>query len=193
METREFEAPATDDARGDARLGEAFASLVREGLRQHGRVNLRLLGNSMWPSVPAGSLVAVEEIPPGGIRLGDVIVWQRGGQVVAHRVVQRVRKNSTILLVTKGDNNASADQKLEQSALLGRVAAVYRQSETAKQQSNGSAALEAVFWVSRWRLSRLAGSVGNLLPVGLGRPLVRVRDRLGRCLSLAYKLTLLRF
>jgi signal peptidase I len=191
--SRGFAAPAVSDARFDARLGEALAALVREGLRQQGRVRLRLQGNSMWPTIPAGSLVAVEPVVPGGIRLGDVVVWQRGGDLIAHRIVQRLYHGATLWLVTKGDNTSAADQRLDPSAVLGRLVAVYGADGTAAVRSDWARGLEAAFWVSRWHVRRFVGAIGRLLPVGLQRPLVRFRNRLGYYLSLALRVTLLRY
>jgi signal peptidase len=192
MSNARFAAPAISDLRGDTRLGGALAALVREGLRQQGYVRLRLQGNSMWPTIPAGSLVEVESIGTAGIRLGDIVVWQSGGDLIAHRVVHRVRDGATLGLVTKGDNASAADQGLAPSAVLGRVVSVHRAGEAAIARRGWARTLEEVFWISRWHLRSLTGAVGQFLPAGLQRPLVRFRDRLGRCLSVAFSLILLR-
>jgi hypothetical protein len=193
VNSAEFTAPSISDTRSNARMGDALASLVREGLRQQGRVRLRLRGDSMWPTVPAGSLVAVERVAPEGIRLGDVVVWQQGGGLIAHRVVQKVRDGSGQWLVTKGDNASAADRRLDPLAILGRLAAVYGAEGSEAGQRDLARRLEAIFWVSRWRLRRLAGVAGRFLPAGVRKPLVHLRDRLGRSLSLAFRLTLLRY
>ena len=189
----EFAAPVVSDAHGDARLGEALASLVHEGLHLQGRINLRLRGDSMWPTIPAGSLVAVEEVTPGDIRLGDVVIWQQGGQLIAHRVVHKVRDGSNMWLVTKGDNCSAADPWLEPSAVLGRLVAVYNQDGAAKLWGSPAKDLEGAFWVSRWRFRQLAGAAGRFVPMGFRPSLTRCWDRLGYCLSLALKLMLLRY
>jgi signal peptidase I len=188
-----FAAPTVSDARSDARLGAARAALVREGLRRQGRVRLRLHGDSMWPTVPAGSLVVVEPIAPGGIRLGDVVVWQRGGDLIGHRVVQKVRDGATLWLVTKGDNTSDADQRLDPATVLGRVVAAYGPEGIAAVRSDWDRGLDAAIWVLRWHVRRFAGAVGRLLPMGLQRPLVQFRNRLGHYLSLALRVTLLRY
>jgi signal peptidase I len=191
--SRGFAAPAVSDARGGARLGGALAALVREGLRQQGRVRLRLRGDSMWPTVPAGSLVEVEPIGPAGIRLGDIVVWQCEGSLIAHRVVQRHRDGATLWLVTKGDNASAADQRLHSAAVLGYLVAVDGVDSSATVRSDWARGLEGAFWVSRWHVRRFVGAVGRFLPMGLQRPLVQFRNRLGYCLSLALRVTLLRY
>jgi signal peptidase I len=193
MKDPRYTAPAISGAHGDARMGEALVSLVREALRQQGRVCLRLWGDSMWPTVPAGSLVALEPVAPERIRLGDVVAWQQDGDLIAHRVVQTVRDGSTLWLVTKGDNCTVADRRLEPPAVLGRLVAVHAEGDSAQVQSGWVRGLEAIFWVSRWRLRRLAGAVGQFLPAGIRKPLIRSRDQLGRYLSLGFKLALLRY
>jgi hypothetical protein len=146
----------------------------------------------MWPTVPAGSVVAVEPIAPEAIRLGDVVVWQRGGELIAHRVVQRARDGATVWLVTKGDNCSTADRRLVSSAVLGRVSGVHADDGAEAVGSEWDRRLEAAFWVSRWRMRALGGAVGRLLPAVMRRPLVRLKNRMGRWLSLGFKVTLLR-
>jgi len=90
----EFTSPQVSDAIADDRLNEALVALVRQGLRERGRLRMRLQGDSMWPTIPPGTLVEVERISAADIRLGDLVVWQQDGRLVAHRIVQRVRDDS---------------------------------------------------------------------------------------------------
>jgi hypothetical protein len=180
----EFLSPAIRDAPLDDRLGEALACLVQEGLRRQRRLCLRLQGESMWPSIPAGSLVEVERVSSRDIKLGDVVVWHRDGKLVAHRVVQRIGAEPGIRLITKGDNCSSSDRALPMASVLGRV----------RRTLNGDAAAveRGWFWVMRWHVRRFTDRLGRRLPHSLRVLLKSLRDRLGHLLSRGVELFWLR-
>jgi signal peptidase I len=186
-----FVAPAVVDVPRDDRLGEALALLVRQGLDQQGRVCLRLQGDSMWPTMPDGSLVEVERASPREIRLGDVVIWQDQGRLVAHRVVQKVGGRPICQLVTKGDNCSSSDQALPAEAVLGRVSRVAGEDAVLARGSLRYD-LGAAFWILRWHVRRIPDRVGRRLPERWGIPLRRWRDHLGQHLSRGFRVLWLR-
>ncbi|MCB0879237.1 MAG: signal peptidase I, partial [Thermoleophilia bacterium] len=68
-----------------------------------------IVGQSMEPNIPLWSLVVVEPVDPGDIKVGDVIVAQPAeldGRKVTHRVIEVGRtKDGRPEIHTKGDNN----------------------------------------------------------------------------------------
>jgi signal peptidase I len=180
----DFTPPTVSEPPPSDRRAEALQALVRQALDTRGQARVRLHGDSMWPTIPEGSLVRVERLPISGIRLGDVVVWQQGNALVAHRVVQKIRSDEGWQLRTRGDNCAHSDRLLLPRAVLGRVTAIVPHPPVRRRQA-WSRRLEAGFWVGRWRLRSCLGAVGRGLPLGLRHPLVRLRQRLGRLLSQA--------
>lgn len=178
----EFAPPIISDAPVDDRLARALNALVRQGLQERGHVCLRLHGDSMWPTIPAGSVVDVQEISTADIRLGDVVVWQQGADLIAHRVVQKVRSDAALLIRTRGDNCANCDHLLSPQQVLGRVTTI-RQGQATVREATGQRGLAAVFWVSWWHVRSFLGGVGRILPLRIRRPLVRVRERAEDLLS----------
>jgi signal peptidase I len=188
----EFTPPSISDALSDARFSEALAALVREAVWERRRLSLRLQGDSMWPTILPGDLVDVEPVSAGEIQLGDVVIWERGGGFIAHRVVDRVGDNGDAWLVTKGDNSASADRLLASESVLGRVASTSRPGDLTLGRPVSQGRLEAGFWLLRWRVRSALGRASRVLPWPLRRSLRRWRDRLGRYLSLGFKAIFLR-
>ena len=187
-----FTPPMISDDRAGDRLGEVLVSLVRKGLHEQERLCLRLQGDSMWPTISPGSLVEIEHISPHDVRLGDIVVWQQGEELIAHRVVQKVRSGSGILLVTKGDNRPGSDQLLSQRAVLGRIAGHYGPNDLKLERDSWRGRLAAAFWVSRWRLRSFLDEFGRLLPRRFQWPLIRFRNYLGHYLSLGFRVAFLR-
>jgi signal peptidase I len=188
----EFVPPAVSDLPVEPHLSQALVSLVQEGLGERGRLWLRLQGDSMWPTIPAGSLVEVEQVKTPAVRCGDMVVWQQEGSLIAHRVVQRVRAGSGVLLLTKGDNCASADRLMSQEAIVGRISQVKREDGTALVRSSVGYRFEAAFWISRWHARRILGRVTRRLPVKARIVLARARNSLGRTLSRSFEILYLR-
>jgi len=178
----EFAPPIVSDAPVEERLARALNALVRQGLEERGQVCLRLHGDSMWPTIPAGSVVDVQEISAADIRLGDVVVWQQGADLIAHRVVQKVRSDGTLLLRTRGDNCTNCDHLLSPQEVLGRVTTI-RQGQATPRGATGQQRLEAVVWVSWWHVRSFLSSLGRHLPLRIRRPLVRARERAEDLLS----------
>jgi signal peptidase I len=80
-------------------------------------------GISMLPGIPPGSRLLVD-LGRRPARVGEVIVFRRGGELIAHRLVTRRHAPEGLLLVAKGDNEPLADRPVPADAILGVVRAV---------------------------------------------------------------------
>jgi signal peptidase I len=80
-----------------------------------GATPMTILTQSMIPTYPPGTLVIVKPIQPAEISIGDAITYQiESGRpdVVTHRVTSIIASSTgTKTFITKGDNNAFADEK----------------------------------------------------------------------------------
>ncbi|MGW9022569.1 signal peptidase I [Leucobacter chromiiresistens] len=65
---------------------------------------------SMSPTIPAGSLAAVREIPASEIEVGDVLTVDRAGELpVTHRVTSVAGAGESRTITMRGDANAADD------------------------------------------------------------------------------------
>jgi phage repressor protein C with HTH and peptisase S24 domain len=105
------------------RLGPLAIDLLRSGRP----VRFRAIGTSMCPTIRPGDTLVVEPVALAAIRRGDVVLYEIGGHLRAHRVVGIWRTGADEpSLLLRGDNHASCDRPLPAGAVLGRVAAVER-------------------------------------------------------------------
>lgn len=74
-----------------------------------------VLSGSMEPTMSVDDMVLVKESPTYGI--GDIVVYQRGGHLVVHRIISQ----DGGMIVTQGDANNVSDEPVELSAVMGRV------------------------------------------------------------------------
>lgn len=134
---------------------------------------LRVRGTSMAPTLRPGRKMQVE-FSPGRVRVGDLLVFRQGDEMVVHRFLAKVRSKVVgPCLRTRGDGKPDLDPPLLEHNVIGRVTAVER-SAGWRRLAGGKARAYAVaiavhdhFWAV---LAHVAGPL---------RPAVVLVDRLG--------------
>ncbi|MGA3213783.1 MAG: S24/S26 family peptidase [Terriglobales bacterium] len=100
--------------------------LAVELLRRCGEARLPVNGSSMLPSLWPGDILEVRHEDVAKIALGQVVVFQRDARLVVHRVIRRVRRDGSTLLITRGDRRWTPDAPVSSKELLGCVEVVER-------------------------------------------------------------------
>jgi signal peptidase I len=102
-----------------------FLALSSEILgRGHG-LCCRTIGSSMFPLIRSRSLIQVEPMKPDRLCPGDVVLYQSGEGLVAHRLISKEQQQGRTWLITRGDSYPwSAKERLAPEQVLGRVTAV---------------------------------------------------------------------
>ncbi|MEZ3145331.1 signal peptidase I [Halobaculum sp. MBLA0143] len=83
-----------------------------------------VVSGSMEPTIGAGDVVIVRQVPPDRIGAGDIVTFRHdGGRLpTTHRVVERVTQDGELYFRTKGDANEEADpQAVASDQIIGRV------------------------------------------------------------------------
>ncbi len=75
-------------------------------------------GNSMWPLLRDGVVVAIEPCVGADVAVGDVVLVARGPLLVLHRVIKADR----LQLLLKGDACPRTDGWVAREAVMGRLA-----------------------------------------------------------------------
>jgi len=100
--------------------------LVSEVLQLSGRVRIRVLGDSMFPSILPGDILVVERQELNQLHPGRIVLFTRNGRLFAHRVVGEHRRNDLRVLVTCGDSRRENDAPVFPHELLGCVTSIFR-------------------------------------------------------------------
>jgi len=103
-----------DRLRVRARRGALIAGLLRD----ERPTRFTAFGTSMLPAICPGDSITVEPISASQARVGDVVLFDSRGYLVAHRVVSRAP------LTTRGDALPLPDPHIEADDVLGRVTRV---------------------------------------------------------------------
>lgn len=116
---------ATDTTRNMALRTDtpAFLDVSRHLLDNGFCVRFRAHGDSMAPAIHDGDVLVVEPIGPGGVKRGDVVLYQRNNRPFAHRVVaiERSASGHVAGLVLRGDAKRGCDAPVKPEQVLGRV------------------------------------------------------------------------
>jgi signal peptidase len=113
----------------DAVESEGKCELAAEVLRSVGALHLRVTGCSMLPAVLPGDTLKIELPTAGQIAAGDIVVFARGGRLIAHRVLFASTQDENGQVITQGDASPTRDAPVSTKELLGRVTAILRKGE----------------------------------------------------------------
>lgn len=78
--------------------------------------------SSMEPNVQVGDVVICKKIDANELKEGDVITFNKDGEVITHRITKIQTENDKKLYITKGDNNTLEDnEKIEENQIKGKM------------------------------------------------------------------------
>lgn len=90
-----------------------------------GFVFLTVLGDSMAPALPAGSVAIVQPVASSDIRVGDIIAYKSRSEdspLVTHRVTEVLSQEGSVSFQTGGDRNEEPDNNpVASSSVVGKV------------------------------------------------------------------------
>lgn len=103
------------------RMTQAEALDFVDGLaRPSDRVMPVAATGSMYPFLDENCLTLVRRVPLEYIQNGDIVIFERGGQLVGHRVARRKAQH----LITQGDHNPEADRAVAPQEVRAVVVAM---------------------------------------------------------------------
>lgn len=121
--------------------------LVVEALRRGGRVQFRVWGMSMLPSLWPGDLVTLQTAPPRELLLGDIALVLCKKRCFLHRVIATQSSESGVSFLTRGDAMPDNDPNMADAELLGRVVAIRRGNRSFVPARLVSLADAALGWI----------------------------------------------
>ena len=93
-------------------------------------LRLRVRGTSMIPALWPGEMITVRPVGFDALAVGDIVVFARDGQLVAHRLQCIMEEgdddSQSLRLATRGDTSVDADDPVHAAELVGRVSSVQR-------------------------------------------------------------------
>jgi hypothetical protein len=104
----------------------ALVKLLHESLRAGQQPVMHVVSDSMAPLLRKGDRVRVQGTTPETIEAGDIVVFETGDELVIHRFLGWSEVKGERVAVTRGDRLMVLDALSPATAILGSVAARYR-------------------------------------------------------------------
>lgn len=83
----------------------------------------------MWPFLKSGQKVIVRKTPAKDLKIGDLLLYKAGNQIVCHRLIRKDNPGGNYVLYTRGDLSLSAPEKITEEMLLGRVCGIIKKDK----------------------------------------------------------------
>ncbi|MDD5129956.1 MAG: S24/S26 family peptidase [Candidatus Omnitrophica bacterium] len=83
-------------------------------------------GNCMMPVICPNDALVIKSARDVDFDPGDVVAFNRGGNLFAHRLIKIIRNQKRIVFLTKGDRDLFIEQPVEYDWVIGKVVAVNR-------------------------------------------------------------------
>lgn len=109
-----------------------ISSLLKDSLRKYGSVWMRLEGKSMLPFLKSGTMISVRNADIRDIHIGDIVVFEKDGTIIAHRVFRKANLAGQFFLRTKSDISFSLESLISNEGLIGKVTAFKRSGREIK-------------------------------------------------------------
>ncbi|MEW6681006.1 MAG: PqqD family peptide modification chaperone [bacterium] len=98
---------------------------IKNILKEKPCVVLTISGNSMAPLIEDKDKILVLKGNSKEISYGDIILYQIGKRLLAHRIVY-LKREKEVLFRTKGDANIGLDDIFPQKGIIGKVIAIQK-------------------------------------------------------------------
>ena len=101
---------------------DKFAALAKEILSGGHSIRFRAHGFSMRPFIRNGELLEVQALDYRPVVKGDILLYERAGRIIVHRVMRRRARGGEGQLVMQGDALLMPDGMITHQQAWGRVA-----------------------------------------------------------------------
>jgi peptidase S24-like protein len=108
------------------RLETVAPEFVSQMLRRCGRALIRVAGTSMLPAIRPSDVLLVRTAEIAMVIPGDVVLFEAGQRLFAHRVIRAASRGGPPVLITRGDMHWHDDAVVSAAQLLGRVEGQWR-------------------------------------------------------------------
>ena len=135
-----------------------------------GFVFLTVLGDSMAPALPAGSVAVVQPVASSDIRVGDIIAYKSRSEdspLVTHRVTEVLSQEGSVSFQTGGDRNEEPDRNpVASSSVVGKVGfhiplLGFLLSFVAQPMGYGLLVGLPAMVIIMWEIRRITGQIGR--------------------------------
>ncbi|KHE71671.1 hypothetical protein LD39_08580 [Halobacillus sp. BBL2006] len=106
----------------------AFA--IQHVINKKGFIDLPSLGTSMYPLIKQRDTCRFVSCRPDQLTKGEVLLFHLNGELIGHRLIEKVEVEGKIVFQCKGDTNLGKDQWIMEKDIIGKLLYVKRRKRS---------------------------------------------------------------
>lgn len=162
--------------RSNCQTQSIIEEMWQEACERGRSLSFKIASGSMRPMIEVGNVVKVCRARPARIRIGDIVAFRDGQNVVVHRIIGKSLSNAHPTFRHMGDASRSSG-KIPAQNLIGRVTAIKKERREIRLDSPRHAISNKVLGWRLWLVDALRHMQYRRIGRGLrmvGRPIWRL-------------------
>ena len=107
----------------DYKMQSVLGEMWQEACEKGNSLNFRVQSGSMRPMIEVGDVVSISKVQPLNIRIGDIVAFKDGQNVVVHRIINKSLSDAELTFHQQGDVGGSARLIVAQD-IIGKVTSI---------------------------------------------------------------------
>ena len=118
----------------DSKIQSVLGEMWQEACEKGNILNFRVQSGSMSPMIEVGDVVSISKVQPFSIRIGDIVAFKDGQNVVVHRVINKSLSDSKLTFRQQGDTGGAAKLIVAQD-IIGKVTSIEKEGRKLRLDS----------------------------------------------------------
>ena len=119
----------------EAKYQKTLKTLISQELSKGNNFQFTVSTLSMSPLVRPQDAIIVRKESLDNLRCGDIIVFERLQELCTHRFLSKKVFDSSIKLITKGDNSLVIDKPVAEQNFIGKVIVIKKEDKVINLES----------------------------------------------------------
>jgi signal peptidase I len=126
------------------KVQNALSEMWQEACEAGRTVSFRIASGSMTPFLNVGDIVRVRHVEPSDIRMGDIVAFKNGQNIIVHRIIRIDRSNGCIRFYQMGDAGG-VSENIQADSVIGKVTAINKNDHEIRLDSPGQVISNKIF------------------------------------------------
>jgi signal peptidase I len=118
----------------DSNIQSVLGEMWQEACEKGSILNFRVQSGSMRPMIEVGDVVSISKVQPLDIRIGDIVAFKDGQNVVVHRIINKSLSDAELIFHQQGDTGGSARLLVAQD-IIGKVTSIDKEGRKIRLDS----------------------------------------------------------
>jgi hypothetical protein len=150
----------------DENTQKAIIDMWQETCEKGGTVIFKIVTASMSPLIEMDDTVRIGRVEACKVRIGDILAYRDGQNVVVHRIIDRIRSNREVRFLQRSDTGGPCGE-ITVDNIIGRVLSIQKGEREISLNTTWSRIKGRILGWRGWLWNRLnlkrTGLIGNIM------------------------------